>query len=110
MLCTLRLAVGCFFLCLPLALHAEGKSEKQLLAFPGAEGFGRFAKGGRGGDVYHVTNLNDDGEGSLRAGVATASGPRTIVFGVSGTIELKTPLVVEKSFLTFAGETAPGEG
>jgi pectate lyase len=80
------------------------------LAFPGAEGFGRFARGGRGGDVYHVTTLADDGPGSLREGIHSADGPRTIVFDLSGTIELKKPLVVEKSFLTIAGQSAPGEG
>src|SRR5690349_12347326 len=84
--------------------------DTQQLAFPGAEGFGRFAKGGRGGDVYHVTNLDDKGSGSLREGITTAKGPRTIVFDVAGTIRLKTELSVKNSYLTIAGQTAPGEG
>src|ERR1700748_1818465 len=76
------------------------------LAFPGAEGFGRFARGGRGGDVYHVTALADDGPGSLRERLRSAQGPRTVVFDVSRTIELAKPLVLEKSFVTIAGQTA----
>ncbi|MBI5693803.1 MAG: pectate lyase [Verrucomicrobia bacterium] len=82
----------------------------ELPAFPGAEGFGRLARGGRGGDVYHVTTLTDDGPGSLREGIRSAQGPRTIVFEVAGTIALRSRLVVEKSQLTIAGQTAPGEG
>ncbi len=82
-----------------------------LLAFPSAEGYGRFATGGRGGDVYQVTQLGDDGPGSLRVGIESAEGPRTIVFTVSGTILLKKALRVENhNGLTIAGQTAPGDG
>ncbi|MBI3878142.1 MAG: T9SS C-terminal target domain-containing protein [Verrucomicrobia bacterium] len=87
------------------------------LAFPTAEGYGRFAIGGRGGRVIEVTNLDDydpvKGDvvipGSFRAAVE-ADGPRTIIFRVSGLIKLKRPCAVSKPYCTLAGQTAPGDG
>ncbi len=80
-----------------------------MLAFPGAEGAGRLALGGRGGRVFHVTQLGDAGPGSLRAAVE-AEGPRTVIFDIGGVIRLASPLTVRRGRITIAGQTAPGGG
>ena len=85
------------------------QAASEVPAFPGAEGFGAQAVGGRGGTVYLVTNLHDSGPGSLRA-CAEASGPRTCIFRTGGTIELEAPLSITNPYITIAGQTAPGDG
>lgn len=79
-----------------------------LLAFPGAEAYGAYSKGGRGGKVLLVTNLNDSGPGSLREAIET-KGSRTVIFRVGGIIETKG-LTISEAYITIAGQTAPGDG
>jgi hypothetical protein len=88
------------------ALSSESHGEP---AFPGAEGFGSWTSGGRGGKTIYVENLNDSGPGSLRAAIETP-GPRTILFQVGGVIALKSTLHVKEPFVTIDGQNAPGMG
>ena len=80
----------------------------QQLAFPGAEGFGAYASGGRGGQVVHVTNLNASGAGSLADAVSVSG--RFVVFDVGGVIDITGKSITIASNVTIAGQTAPGEG
>lgn len=102
-----------------LGLMATIAGKSQTLAFPTAEGFGKYASGGRGGKVVEVTNLNDSGEGSLRWALTEAGRENaTIVFRVSGIINIgpnpqrknERSIRAKLKNVTIAGQTAPGEG
>jgi hypothetical protein len=98
------------FLTVSLLLSLFVTAQNQIVAFPGAEGGGAYATGGRGGQVVYVTSLEDDTtSGTLRWALAQKS-PKTILFKVAGIINLKSELKITKGNVTIAGQTAPGDG
>jgi hypothetical protein len=90
-------------------LPEDNPSPGKIPAFPGAEGYGAYTPGGRGGKVLAVTNLNDSGPGSLREALES-KGPRTVVFRTGGIIQLEKCIQIKEPYLTLAGQTAPGDG
>ena len=94
---------------IPWASRPTDLPQAKIPAFPGAEGGGMYSFGGRGGKVFTVTSLADDGPGSFREACAQG-GARIIVFNVAGIIQLETPLIIRAPYITIAGQTAPGDG
>ncbi len=94
---------------IPWAAYPGDLIKAEIPAFPGAEGGGAFTPGGRGGNIFVVTSLEDSGKGTLRE-ACEAVGARTIVFNVAGIIQLKKPISVRAPYITIAGQTAPGDG
>lgn len=94
---------------IPWASTPEMLPQADIPAFPGAEGGGKYAFGGRGGDVFVVTSLADSGPGTLRE-ACEAGGPRIIVFNVAGEIHLDRPIHIKAPYVSIYGQTAPGDG
>ena len=94
---------------IPWASRPDELPQASIPAFPGAEGGGRYSFGGRGGKVIVVTNLNDEGPGSLRW-ACEQGGARIVVFNVAGIIRLSTPLIIRAPYISIEGQTAPGDG
>ena len=101
----------CILAAMPVASSRADSSDASPLAFPGAQGHGRYSEGGRTGRILYVDNLKDHGPGSLRA-CAENKGPRNCVFRVSGVIKLTSSLLIRKDngHLSILGQTAPGSG
>jgi hypothetical protein len=115
-LINIKLLIYFAFLCFCIGINTiintcccRTASETKIPAFPGAEGAGKYASGGRGGEIMEVTSLSDSGPGSLRSAI-NRKGPRIIVFRISGNIELEKELAITGGDLTIAGQTASGDG
>src|SRR5439155_1109871 len=94
---------------IPSAAKPSDLPQAKIPAFPGAQGGGMYSFGGRGGKVYVVTSLEDDGPGTFREALE-AAGPRIVVFNVAGIIKLKDRIRIRAPYITIAGNTAPGDG